>query len=192
MEQKAIIPADGEWVDRGARDFSGSPSDRIGGGWMLITAGDSGKGPGHWNTMTASWGGLGVLWGRDVAFMFIRPSRHTFPFANAAPLFTLSFFDQKWRGALEICGAQSGRDTDKAAETGLTPIGFSGFPGSAVAFREAREVFVCRKLYTHDFDPAAFLDAPSIEKSYQGKDYHRMFIGEILGLKIRRGNTEAP
>jgi flavin reductase (DIM6/NTAB) family NADH-FMN oxidoreductase RutF len=152
---------------------------------MLITAGDSGKGAGHWNTMTASWGGLGVLWARDVAFMFIRPSRHTFAFANAAPLFTLSFFDREWRGALEFCGAQSGRDTDKAAKAGLTPIEFAGFPGSAVSFREAREVFICRKLYTHDFDPTSFLDAPFIEKSNQGRDYHRMFIGEILGLKAR-------
>jgi flavin reductase (DIM6/NTAB) family NADH-FMN oxidoreductase RutF len=140
--------------------------------------------------MTASWGGLGVLWGRDVAFMFIRPSRRTFGFANDNALFTLSFFDKKYRDALSLCGEKSGRDIDKAAEAGLTPIVFDvsiakdGAAG-AVGFKEASEIIVCRKLYAHDFDPAAFIDPVSIEKSYGGTDYHRMFIGEIAGLFTR-------
>jgi flavin reductase (DIM6/NTAB) family NADH-FMN oxidoreductase RutF len=153
---------------------------------MLITAGDGAD----WNTMTASWGGLGVLWGRDVAFIFIRPSRRTFEFANAASLLTLSFFDSARHGALEFCGAKSGRDVDKAAGAGLSPIVFDGAPAGGriaggIGFKEAREIIVCRKLYTHDLDPAAFLDAPSIEAAYHGSDYHRMYIGEILTLLTR-------
>jgi flavin reductase (DIM6/NTAB) family NADH-FMN oxidoreductase RutF len=154
---------------------------------MLITAGDGAD----WNTMTASWGGLGVLWGRDVAFMFVRPSRHTFGFVNAASLFTLSFFDGPHRGALEFCGSKSGRDLDKAAGAGLNPVVFDGslaegrIAGS-IGFKEAREIIVCRKLYTHDFDPAAFLDAAIDPDCYPQKDYHRMFIGEIVTL-LNRG-----
>jgi flavin reductase (DIM6/NTAB) family NADH-FMN oxidoreductase RutF len=122
--------------------------------------------------------------------MFIRPSRRTFEFANAASLFTLSFFDEDKRGALNFCGKESGRDHDKAAEAGLSPLAFGddiagGKAAGAISFREARDIIVCRKLYTHDFDPAAFLDKASIEKSYNGKDYHRMFIGEILCLLSR-------
>jgi flavin reductase (DIM6/NTAB) family NADH-FMN oxidoreductase RutF len=122
--------------------------------------------------------------------MFIRPSRHTFGFANAASLFTLSFFDPSRRAALEFCGAKSGRDFDKAAETGLSPIVFDGALAGgkiagAVGFKEAGEIIVCRKLYTHDLDPAAFLDAPSIEEAYHGSDYHRMYIGEVLTLLTR-------
>ncbi|MDR1862723.1 MAG: flavin reductase [Treponema sp.] len=179
MKQKNPVQAGPEWRETNIREFPGSPSERIGTGWMLITAGD-GAG---WNTMTASWGGLGVLWGRDVAFMFIRPSRFTYQFANSSPLFSLSFFDESHRNALNICGAKSGRDIDKAAEAGLTPIVF-GVTG-AIGFKEAREIIVCRKLYTHDFDPAQFLDPTSIEKNYGGKDYHRMFIGEILSLLVK-------
>jgi flavin reductase (DIM6/NTAB) family NADH-FMN oxidoreductase RutF len=136
--------------------------------------------------MTASWGGLGVLWGKNVAFMFIRPVRHTFSFANENPLFTLSFFDKTYRGALEIAGAKSGRDIDKAAEGGLTPIVFTGGAiDGAVAFKEAAEIIICRKLYTHNFDPAGFLD-PSIDSEcYPAKDYHRMYVGEVLSLKTR-------
>ncbi|GHT70038.1 flavin reductase [Spirochaetia bacterium] len=192
MKQKAVIPADSNWVEKSIREFPGSPSERIGSGWMLITAGNAqAGGAGDWNTMTASWGGLGVLWARDVAFMFIRPSRHTFGFANDNPLFTLSFFDKKYHDALSLCGEKSGRDIDKAAGAGLSPIVFDGSlaggkAAGAVGFKEASEIIVCRKLYTHDFDPVAFLDPASIEKSYGGKNYHRMYIGEIVSLLAKK------
>jgi flavin reductase (DIM6/NTAB) family NADH-FMN oxidoreductase RutF len=186
MKQTPAAPADAGWILKNPGEFSGSPFQRIGRDWMLITAGDAE----NWNTMTAAWGGLGVLWGRDVAFMFIRPSRHTFGFANAASLFTLSFFDAPHRKALEWCGAKSGRDTDKAVGAGLSPIVFDaalaeGRIAGSVAFKEAREILVCRKLYTHDLDPGAFLDPPAIEAAYKGADYHRMYIGEVLGLLTR-------
>jgi flavin reductase (DIM6/NTAB) family NADH-FMN oxidoreductase RutF len=189
MRQKEVIPADLSWREASIGDFPGTPSQRIGREWMLITAGDAGADKGNWNTMTASWGGLGVLWSRDVAFMFIRPSRHTFGFANDAGLFTLSFFDKKYHTALNVIGSESGRDINKAEKTGLTPVVFSGSiaggkAAGAVGFKEASEIIVCRKLYTHDFDPSRFLDKASIEKAYNGKDYHRMFIGEILTLLL--------
>ena len=84
--------------------------------WMLITAGTLAS----YNTMTASWGGWGHLWGRDVCFCVIRPQRHTFGFMEQASHFTLSFFDEAYRSALDFCGSRSGRDVDKAAATGLT------------------------------------------------------------------------
>jgi flavin reductase (DIM6/NTAB) family NADH-FMN oxidoreductase RutF len=186
MKQKEPIPADDGWVEKNIREFPGSPAARIGDEWALLTAA-SGAG---WNTMTVSWGGLGVLWSRDVAFVFVRPHRYTFEFINAASLFTLSFFDQSRRGALEFCGANSGRDADKAGQTGLSPVTFkagkaAGAGGFAVGFKEASEIIVCRKLYTHDFNPAAFLD-PAIEKDcYPQKDYHRMYVGEVLSLMTR-------
>ncbi|GHV82341.1 flavin reductase [Spirochaetia bacterium] len=202
MKQTDVIPADGNWKNIDIREFSGSPAKRIGDEWMLVTAGNAitcgnltagnvitagnvTADKGSWNTMTASWGGLGVLWGKNVAFMFIRPTRYTFDFANGNPLFTLSFFDKSHHKALEIAGAKSGRDIDKAAETGLTPIVFAGGKiDGAVGFKEAQEIIICHKLYTHDFDPAGFLDS-AIEGMYPGKDYHRMYIGEVVGVKVK-------
>ncbi|MDR2760187.1 MAG: flavin reductase family protein [Spirochaetaceae bacterium] len=187
MNQKAVISADKGWIEKDIREFPGSPAARIGDGWMLITAGNLKEGKDNWNTMTASWGGLGVLWGRNVAFMFIRPVRYTFDFANTASLFSLSFFNTTHRKALEFCGSRTGRDTDKAAGTGLTPLVFEeGKAAGGIGFKEASEVIVCRKLYTHDFDPAVFLD-PAIETNYPEKDYHRMFIGEVLALEVNQG-----
>ncbi|MCL2478335.1 MAG: flavin reductase [Treponema sp.] len=190
MKQKDVIAADNSWKKITASEFSGSPFERIGRDWMMITAGDVSGDKGNWNTMTASWGGLGVLWGRNVATVYIRPSRCTFGIINNVSLFTLSFFDESKRDALNICGSKSGRDIDKAAEAGLTPIVFDDVPsvtgaGSAVSFREAKEILICRKLYTHDIDPGRFLD-PGIEKNYHGHDYHRMFIGEIICIKSGR------
>ncbi|MDR2535606.1 MAG: flavin reductase [Treponema sp.] len=181
MEQQPVIPAGSEWTDKHIRDFCGSPVSRISDEWMLITCGNTADQKGLWNTMTASWGGLGVLWSKNVAFMFIRPTRFTFALANESQLFTLSFFDASYRRSLEICGAASGRDTDKAAQAGLKPIVFSD---GSIAFQEAKEIIVCRKLYVHDFDPGQFLD-PSIEGLYPVKDYHRMFIGEVLTLRVK-------
>jgi flavin reductase (DIM6/NTAB) family NADH-FMN oxidoreductase RutF len=182
MKQTDVISAGNEWVEKDIRGFAGSPTARIGDEWMLITAGDVSGDKGSWNTMTASWGGLGVLWGRSVAFMFIRNTRQTFEFANTASLFSLSFFDKSYHKALTIAGAKSGRDIDKAKEGGLTPIVFSD---GSVGFKEAKEVISCRKLYAHDFDPALFLDASIDTGIYPKKDYHRMYIGEITAFRVK-------
>lgn len=146
--------------------------------WMLVTAGSLKS----FNTMTASWGTLGELWNRKIAVCFVRPSRYTYEFMEREEMFSLSFFHERYRDALNYCGTKSGRDVDKMANTGLTP---AVSKHGTVYFEQARLVLICRKMYTQDIDPARFLD-PRIEKNYTQKDYHRMYIGEILQTLIRR------
>jgi flavin reductase (DIM6/NTAB) family NADH-FMN oxidoreductase RutF len=146
--------------------------------WMLVTAGTLER----WNTMTASWGGLGVLWNRPVAFAFIRPTRYTHEFMERHERFTLSFFTRRYRKALSFCGSHSGRDHDKAEETGLEPVSPSK---GTVSFKQARLILLCRKLYTTDIDPRRFLDS-KIDANYPKKDYHRMYVGEVARC-LRRG-----
>ena len=146
--------------------------DFIGKDWFLVTAGTEKS----FNTMTAGWGGLGVLWNKKVCFIYIRPTRYTFEFLEKNETFTLSFFGSEHRKTLNYCGSHSGRDVDKAKETGLTP-GIT--ENGSVYFSEARLVIECKKIYTQDLDPGAFLD-PGIEKNYPQKDYHRLYVGEIL------------
>ena len=144
----------------------------IGDQWMLITAGTKDQ----CNTMTASWGGLGVLWGKPVATVYIRPQRYTMEFVEGSEFFTLAFFGEEYRKALALCGSKSGRDVDKVKECGFTvETAESGAP----YFSQAELVLVCRKAYWQDMDPAHFLD-PEIEDHYAQKDYHRIFIGEIV------------
>lgn len=149
-----------------------NPFKLIASDWMLITAGKIDS----FNTMTASWGALGELWHKKICICYIRPVRHTYRFIEKSDTFTLSFFEEKYRDILKLCGTKSGRDIDKMSGIGLTPV--TSDSGS-IYFEEARLVFDCRKIYTHDLDPSRFLD-PAIEKEYPDKDYHRMYVGEIL------------
>ena len=165
-----------EFKEINPKEMQGNVFDMIGRQWMLITAGDE-KG---YNTMTASWGGLGILWNSPVAFCFVRPSRHTFGFIERESRFSLSFYSEKYRPALNFCGPRSGRDYDKARETGLTPV----FSDGTSYFAQANLVLICKKVYTGTFDPAEFLD-PDIEKSYPDKDYHKAYIGAIQKMLVK-------
>jgi len=144
----------------------------IGSDWMLVSAGTRES----FNMMTASWGGMGVLWNKNIAICFVRPHRYTYDFIERADFFTLSFFSEEHRTALNLCGSKSGRQVNKAAATGLTPI--AGETG-AILFAEARLALECKKIYFQDLDPAHFLDE-GIHKNYSKRDYHRMYVGEIV------------
>ncbi len=150
--------------------------NQIGRDWMLVTAGHIG----NFNTMTASWGGMGVLWNANVCYAFVRPSRYTYEFMERENYFSLSFFDPGYRRSLQFCGAHSGRDTDKMAGAGLTPV----FDAQAPYFDQCSLSFICRKMYYQDIDPANFLD-PTIKNHYNQGDYHRMYVGEIVKVLKR-------
>lgn len=159
-----------------ATELDANAFSLIGKDWTLITAGNLAS----YNTMTASWGGLGVLWNKNVATIFIRPQRHTYGFVESNDMLTLSFFDEDMRSALAFCGKNSGRDCDKALETGLIPME----AGGSVAFNQAKLVLVCKKIYHQDLDPTNFMDS-DIAEHYQNNDYHRMYIAEIKQVLVR-------
>ncbi|MCR5016247.1 MAG: flavin reductase [Ruminococcus sp.] len=155
-----------------------NPFTKIGKEWMLLTGGTMDS----FNTMTASWGQLGVLWNRNVLTCYIRPNRHTFGFVENGETFTASFYGEQFRKALSFCGSHSGRDCDKVKETGLTPAEFDG----CVAFEEADMVLVCRKLYSYDLAESGFLTDDGIPAQFFGSDpYHRAYISEIVGVYVK-------
>ena len=157
------------------RELNTSPVKMIAEDWALLTAGNLTA----FNTMTVSWGGVGELWGKDVAFVFVRPQRYTYEFMENSEYFTLSFFGGEYKKELGICGAKSGRDVDKCKETGLVPTAAE----NTVTFAQAKTVLVCRKVAFQDIDPKGFLDA-SIMDTYAAKDYHRMYVGVIEKVLI--------
>ena len=170
-------------------EMGGNLMDRIGNGWMLVTAAKAGAKECDpcgttYNTMTASWGGTGVLWGKPVAFVFIRPERHTFSFTEESDLLTLSFFGEEYRKALAFCGAKSGRDYDKAAECGLTPVFLDSEDGTAACFEEADTVIVGRKLYARPLDRESFVD-PACLSFYEGAGLHKVYVCEIEKVLVK-------
>ena len=150
--------------------------DTIGKEWMIVCAGQ----PGHYNMMTASWGGIGWLWNKPVAFVFIRPERHTFGFTETESVMTLSFLghSEEARKIYNFCGAKSGRDVNKAVESGLRPVPVE--EGRGVAFEQARLTLVGKKLYSETLKPEAFAD-PSLVGRWYGAHggMHKMYVVEI-------------
>ncbi|MCL2030382.1 MAG: flavin reductase family protein [Oscillospiraceae bacterium] len=153
--------------------ISGNLIDRIGRQWMLITAGTP---DGAFNTMTASWGGLGVMWNRPAAFCVVRPQRHTFGFMEKAGQYSLSFYPGQYREALNFCGTRSGRDTDKPAGAGLRPVRTEE---GVWTFEQAELTLLCRKLYADFLKEELFTDPAVSAQWYPSKDYHKLYIGVI-------------
>jgi len=149
--------------------------DTIGHKWMLIGACDDKHKPLNYNTMTASWGGMGVLWNKNVFWCFVRPQRYTKEFIDNSDKITLSFFDESYKNALTVCGRKSGRDGDKISEAGLTVKVENG----EVYFNEARYTVVGRKLYVDEIKKSGFLDMSIVNNYYSGEDFHTVYICEI-------------
>lgn len=154
--------------------------DTIGKEWMLVTAG----GKNNFNMMTASWGCIGWLWNKPVAVVFIRPERFTHDFIERENKLTLSFLGNgsDARKAYNLCGSKSGRDFDKIALTGLTPVEISV---GCMTFEQSRLTLECAKLYKDNIKPNCFV-SPEISKWYGGKNggYHDAYVLEILNAYI--------
>ena len=162
------------FVKKEIGELSGNPFNQIGKDWFLITAGTEES----YNTMTASWGFMGVMWGAPSFICAVRTNRHTFSFMEENDVYTLCFFDEKYRPALQFCGTKSGRDYDKAKETGLTPFVIDG----AIAFEEASRIIVCRKRYAEMMKQEAFTSAETYDKWYSSDPLHKQYIGEIISV----------
>ena len=154
-----------------------NPFTKIGKEWALVTAGNKQK----CNTMTVSWGGLGVIWGKDVVYIFVRDSRYTKEFIDNGDFFSLAFFDKAYKDALAYCGTASGRDDDKWAKANLTPA----FRHSIPYPDEANLVILCKKMASVPMPKETFNDSEIMEKWYKDNDMHTMYVGEIIEVVAR-------
>lgn len=159
-------------------ELNENPFKLIGKDWMLITAKKDDK----VNTMTASWGGLGVMWGKDVAYIVVRPQRYTKEFIDNSDTFSLTFFDDEYKKTLGYLGKVSGRDEDKISNSNLTLNTCENTP----YFEEGKVVLVCKKLYGQYLDPKCFLEDGIDERWYPEKDYHMLYMAEIKNVLVRK------
>ena len=149
----------------------------IGRDWMLITASD-GEGA---NAMTASWGGLGVLWNKPVCICYIRPQRYTYGLVEKSDRLSIAFMSEKYRDALKFCGSRSGAEGDKLRRAGLSWGELDGVP----AIAEADTLLICRKLYFTDLSAEGFVDK-ALLSNYKDGDFHRQYVLEIEKVYKRR------
>ena len=139
------------------KDMKFNPFNLIGGEWMLITAGDENS----CNTMTASWGHLGCLWGNNdpSAVVYIRESRYTKEFVDEEPYFSLCVMDKSFKKQMAYLGSTSGRDEDKIAKA--------------------------KKVYAAEIQPSGIIYQETIDQSYPQGDYHTMYVGKIEKVLVR-------
>ncbi len=150
-----------------------NPFESIGNEWTLISA----EKDGVVNTMTASWGTMGVFWGKNVIQVGIRPQRYTKEFVDAADVFTVTFFGGNHKKELGYLGSVSGRDEDKIAKVGFH---VTEVEEGAPTFEEGTLVLVCKPLIVSKLDPKDFVDPKNDETFYAAKDYHYMYMAEIV------------
>ncbi len=156
-------------------EFEANPFNMIGKEWMLITAEKDGKA----NSMTASWGGLGVMWGKNVVYIVVRKSRFTKTLIDGSDTFSLSFFDhEKYAKMLGYMGKVSGKDEDKIKTAGVTVEHYEGTP----YIGEASKVFICKKMCCQPISKDSFIDEKINETWYKDNDYHDLYIGEIIEI----------
>lgn len=144
--------------------------DKLNSGALLTAVKENGE----INTMTVSWGGVGILWGKQVAFIFVRPQRYTFSFTEEECKMSLSFFNEDKKDILTFCGTKSGRDIDKITECGLKYTLENGYP----VFEEAIYTLKLSKIYSDTIKKDCFIDTDSL-KWYKSNDFHTMYICEI-------------
>lgn len=158
--------------------FEHSPFKLLDKDWMLITAEKDGR----VNTMTASWGGFGVMWNKSVVYIVIRPQRYTKEFIDHSSTFSLCFFDKSYKKQLGYLGSISGRDTDKIKNSALTVIN-AGDEGTPY-FKEANMILLCKKLYAQDLKPEYFIELGLDETFYPDQDYHTLYIAEVKSILV--------
>lgn len=157
------------------KEITNNPFEMIGKQWLLVSAGDKEK----CNTMTASWGGVGVIWNKNVVTVYIRPQRYTYEFLEKCDYFSISVLPEAMRQVLAYCGKVSGRDEDKIKTCHLTPR----FEDNICGFEEAELNIYCRKLYAAPITEAGFVDQNVCAQNYPQKDFHIMYIGEIIKVE---------
>ena len=110
---------------------------------------------------------------------YVRPQRYTKEFIDREEYYTLCFFDGR-KKELGYLGTKSGRDENKVAAVGFTPVFGEGF----TYFAEAKLVLVCRKLYQAPLKEEYFHDKELMDKCYPERDFHDLYVGQIVKVLV--------
>ena len=145
-------------------------------GLLLVSAGADGK-P---NAMTIGWGTIGIIWGKPIFTVLVRPSRYTYQLLEQSDSFAVCVPSKTLHSAVNFCGTRSGRDYDKFAECNMTPLPSTRV--SAPGITECPIIYECQIVHTNDVIPAN-LTSEIQSSAYPGGNFHRIYFGEILTVR---------
>ncbi|MBQ8797262.1 MAG: flavin reductase family protein [Oscillospiraceae bacterium] len=163
-------------------DYAGHIMQTIPKGCLLTTAAE-----GKVNTMVIGWGHIGIEWSRPTFIVYVRGSRYTKELLDKNGEFTVNVsLSDPDKNIISVCGTKSGRDLDKFAHLGLTPV--AGDTVSVPGIKEMPLTLECKVIYKQDQDPAAIdpvCDARFYAKGTPNEgDYHTAYYGEITKAYI--------
>lgn len=115
------------------------------------------------NIITVAWAGT-VCTNPPMVSISVRPSRYSYQILEETGEFVINLTNESIVKACDYCGVVSGRDVDKFAKTGLTPIPMEHV--HAVGIEESPVNMECK----------------IIEKRELGS--HTMFIAEVVGVTV--------
>lgn len=142
-------------------------------GALLVSLDESGR-P---NPMTIGWAQVGIIWGRRIMSVMVRPSRYTYPCLEHTQDFTVCAPEMELAKAVGFCGSKSGRDFDKFAECGFEALASEAVNSPGIA--QCPLIYECRVVNYADFEPEHLL--PQVNSDcYSSGDYHRVYFGEIM------------
>ena len=170
-----------EFVTVTPEDFDENIFNLVGKDWTVITAGDQ---P---NSMVASWGGVGIMFNKPVTWNFLRANRYTLEKIRETGTYTMCYFPDQYKGDIMQFGMKSGRNTDKMAQTKLTPmVTPDGYP----AYAEAKIIIECKLIAASTVSKDEFYTEEAKTFLQEGfddaKDWHKLVYGEITKIYIRK------
>lgn len=148
----------------------------------VITAGNED----HYNSMTASGGGMGLLLKKPSTWCILRADRYTLELIQKKLTYTLSYFPGEYKKQILFLGSKSGRDSEKMKEVELTSV---RTPSGNMTFKEARLIIECKLMeittaYPDDFYTQEAKDF--LNEAYQeANEYRKLVFGEITHVWIK-------
>ena len=164
-----------------AEEFDENIFKLVGKDFTVITAGEN---P---NSMVASWGGVGIMFNKPVTWNFLRANRYTLEKMRETGTFTMCYFPDQYKGDIMQFGTKSGRNTDKMAQTKLTPMPTpDGYP----AYAEAKIIIECKLIAASTVSKDEFYTEEAKTFLQEGfddaKDWHKLVYGEITNIYIKK------
>ena len=155
----------------------------VGKDFTIITAGKEN----HYNSMTASWGGLGILFNKPTTWCILRANRYTLELIQKEQTYTLSYFSDEYKEQVLFLGSKSGRGSEKMKEVELTSV---QTPSGDMSFKEARLIIECKLTQLTTVNPNDFYTSESkdfINEAYkEANDYHKLVFGEITHVWVKK------